>query len=188
MLGASLRVFEAAWRPGAMRQRHTCGAQRQLPSRSPAGQLQSALRSNMHACVLCEGRVENSPVRALDISKRLIDYGFHPPTNYFPLIVREALIISPPRPRPSQRSMPSSSLCSGSRRRARTPSSCALHPISRPRVGLTRLRPRASWSSLIAAREGDDHDKAKARTKPLARSEALHLVGLFRTPFRTGQC
>jgi glycine dehydrogenase subunit 2 len=34
-------------------------------------------------------------VRALDISKRLLDYGFHPPTNYFPLIVPEALMIEP---------------------------------------------------------------------------------------------
>ncbi|MBZ0214102.1 MAG: aminomethyl-transferring glycine dehydrogenase subunit GcvPB, partial [Nitrospirae bacterium] len=34
-------------------------------------------------------------VRALDISKRLIDYGFHPPTNYFPLIVPEAIMIEP---------------------------------------------------------------------------------------------
>lgn len=34
-------------------------------------------------------------VHALDISKRLIDYGFHPPTNYFPLIVPEALLIEP---------------------------------------------------------------------------------------------
>ena len=34
-------------------------------------------------------------VRALDISKRLIDYGYHPPTNYFPLIVPEALMIEP---------------------------------------------------------------------------------------------
>jgi glycine dehydrogenase subunit 2 len=51
-------------------------------------------RTCMHEFV-CEGRVENSPVRALDISKRLIDYGFHPPTNYFPLIVHEALMIEP---------------------------------------------------------------------------------------------
>jgi len=34
-------------------------------------------------------------VRALDIAKRLIDYKFHPPTNYFPLIVHEALMIEP---------------------------------------------------------------------------------------------
>ncbi len=34
-------------------------------------------------------------VRALDIAKRLMDYNFHPPTNYFPLIVHEALMIEP---------------------------------------------------------------------------------------------
>ena len=32
---------------------------------------------------------------ALNIAKRLMDYGFHPPTIYFPLIVREALLIEP---------------------------------------------------------------------------------------------
>ena len=32
---------------------------------------------------------------ALDIAKRLMDYGFHPPTIYFPLIIREALMIEP---------------------------------------------------------------------------------------------
>jgi glycine dehydrogenase subunit 2 len=34
-------------------------------------------------------------IRTLDIAKRLIDYGFHPPTIYFPLIVPEALMIEP---------------------------------------------------------------------------------------------
>lgn len=34
-------------------------------------------------------------IKALDIAKRLIDYGFHPPTIYFPLIVEEALMIEP---------------------------------------------------------------------------------------------
>jgi glycine dehydrogenase subunit 2 len=34
-------------------------------------------------------------VHTLDIAKRLIDYGFHPPTIYFPLIVEEALMIEP---------------------------------------------------------------------------------------------
>jgi glycine dehydrogenase subunit 2 len=52
-------------------------------------------RKCMHEFV-CEGRFDGAPdVRALDVSKRLIDYGFHPPTNYFPLIVREALMIEP---------------------------------------------------------------------------------------------
>jgi glycine dehydrogenase subunit 2 len=48
----------------------------------------------MHEFV-AEGRVEGSDIRALDIAKRLMDYDFHPPTNYFPLIVHEALMIEP---------------------------------------------------------------------------------------------
>lgn len=43
-----------------------------------------------------EARLEDADgIHALDISKRLIDYGIHPPTNYFPLIVPEALLIEP---------------------------------------------------------------------------------------------
>src|SRR6266545_4726308 len=38
---------------------------------------------------------EAPQARTLDIAKRLIDYGFHPPTVYFPLIVPEALMIEP---------------------------------------------------------------------------------------------
>ena len=50
----------------------------------------------MHEVVLSAQRQKQSHgVRALDISKRLMDYGFHPPTNYFPLIVPEALMIEP---------------------------------------------------------------------------------------------
>ncbi|MFY9365573.1 MAG: aminomethyl-transferring glycine dehydrogenase subunit GcvPB [Brevefilum fermentans] len=49
----------------------------------------------MHEFVV-EGTWKDVPsVHALDISKRLIDYGFHPPTNYFPLIVHEALMVEP---------------------------------------------------------------------------------------------
>ena len=49
----------------------------------------------MHEFV-AEGRLADAPgVRALDVAKRLMDYGFHPPTNYFPLIVPEALMIEP---------------------------------------------------------------------------------------------
>jgi glycine dehydrogenase subunit 2 len=51
-------------------------------------------RVNMHEFV-CQGSIEGTGVRALDVSKRLLDYGFHPPTNYFPLIVPEALMIEP---------------------------------------------------------------------------------------------
>jgi glycine dehydrogenase subunit 2 len=49
----------------------------------------------MHEFV-AEGQWTGAPgVRALDVAKRLMDYDFHPPTNYFPLIVHEALMIEP---------------------------------------------------------------------------------------------
>lgn len=49
----------------------------------------------MHEFVM-EGCWNDAPeVHALDIAKRLMDYKFHPPTNYFPLIVHEALMIEP---------------------------------------------------------------------------------------------
>ena len=49
----------------------------------------------MHEFVL-EGHWPDAPgIHALDISKRLMDYKFHPPTNYFPMIVPEALMIEP---------------------------------------------------------------------------------------------
>jgi glycine dehydrogenase subunit 2 len=52
-------------------------------------------RTHMHEFV-AKGIIPEAPdVHALDIAKRLIDYGFHPPTNYFPLIVPEALMIEP---------------------------------------------------------------------------------------------
>jgi glycine dehydrogenase subunit 2 len=49
----------------------------------------------MHEFV-AEGCWADAPdIHALDIAKRLMDFGFHPPTNYFPLIVHEALMIEP---------------------------------------------------------------------------------------------
>ncbi len=68
-----------------------------------ANYLQARLRGTYHIpydriCMhefVMEGKFEGSDVRALDISKRLMDYNFHPPTNYFPLIVPEALMIEP---------------------------------------------------------------------------------------------
>jgi glycine dehydrogenase subunit 2 len=49
----------------------------------------------MHEFVM-EGVWADAPeIHALDISKRLMDYSYHPPTNYFPLIVHEALMIEP---------------------------------------------------------------------------------------------
>ncbi|MCZ6601846.1 MAG: aminomethyl-transferring glycine dehydrogenase subunit GcvPB, partial [Planctomycetota bacterium] len=49
----------------------------------------------MHEAVFSASRQKEKGVRALDIAKRLLDLGFHPPTIYFPLIVPECLMIEP---------------------------------------------------------------------------------------------
>jgi glycine dehydrogenase subunit 2 len=50
----------------------------------------------MHEFVLSGRRLKREyGVTTLDVAKRLMDYGFHPPTIYFPLIVPEALMIEP---------------------------------------------------------------------------------------------
>jgi glycine dehydrogenase subunit 2 len=50
----------------------------------------------MHELVLSARTLKRKHgVTALDVAKRLMDYGFHPPTIYFPLVVPEALMIEP---------------------------------------------------------------------------------------------
>ncbi len=51
-------------------------------------------RMCLHECVFSFDTLKNH-VTALDVAKRLIDYGFHPPTIYFPLVVSSALMIEP---------------------------------------------------------------------------------------------
>jgi glycine dehydrogenase subunit 2 len=53
-------------------------------------------RTCMHEFVLSGRRQKaETGVRTLDIAKRLLDFGIHPPTIYFPLIVEEAIMIEP---------------------------------------------------------------------------------------------
>ena len=52
-------------------------------------------RTCMHETLISARRQKANGVKALDIAKRLIDYGYHPPTMYFPLVVEEALMIEP---------------------------------------------------------------------------------------------
>ena len=53
-------------------------------------------RTCFHEVVLSASNLKREhDVSALDVAKRLIDYGIHPPTMYFPLIVDEALMIEP---------------------------------------------------------------------------------------------
>ena len=52
-------------------------------------------RTCMHEFVLSAQKQKDAGVNALQIAKRLLDFGFHSPTMYFPLIVKEALMIEP---------------------------------------------------------------------------------------------
>jgi glycine dehydrogenase subunit 2 len=52
-------------------------------------------RGCMHEALFSAKRQRAHGVKALDIAKRLIDYGYHPPTMYFPLVVDEALLVEP---------------------------------------------------------------------------------------------
>lgn len=49
----------------------------------------------MHEFVLQADKYLDKGIKALDIAKRLLDYGFHAPTIYFPLIVKECMLIEP---------------------------------------------------------------------------------------------
>ncbi len=52
-------------------------------------------RPCLHECVFSDARQRPLGVTATDLAKRLIDYGFHPPTVHFPLVVPGALMIEP---------------------------------------------------------------------------------------------
>jgi glycine dehydrogenase subunit 2 len=49
----------------------------------------------MHECVFTDKHLVDSGVTTLDVAKALIDRGFHPPTIYFPLVVKGALMCEP---------------------------------------------------------------------------------------------
>lgn len=49
----------------------------------------------MHEVVISDRHLRDSHVTTMDVAKRLMDYGFHPPTVYFPLVVKGAMLIEP---------------------------------------------------------------------------------------------
>ena len=52
-------------------------------------------RPCMHECVFSDEHQKADKVTTLDMAKRLMEYGFHPPTIYFPLVVHGAIMIEP---------------------------------------------------------------------------------------------
>ena len=85
---------------GGLRDR---GAERQLPAGAAAARRAwpSTCRSPTTALCMHEFVLSGAPmkrelgIKTLDLAKRLLDHGFHPPTVYFPLLVDEALLIEP---------------------------------------------------------------------------------------------
>ena len=52
-------------------------------------------RPCMHECVFSDKNQTPDHITTLDMAKRLMDYGFHPPTIYFPLVVQGAIMVEP---------------------------------------------------------------------------------------------
>jgi len=52
-------------------------------------------RPCMHECVFSDKRQKDYKITTLDMAKRLMDYGFHPPTVYFPLVVNGSIMVEP---------------------------------------------------------------------------------------------
>jgi glycine dehydrogenase subunit 2 len=49
----------------------------------------------MHEVVISDRHLKETGITTMDVAKRLMDYGFHPPTVYFPLVVKGAMLIEP---------------------------------------------------------------------------------------------
>ena len=49
----------------------------------------------MHECVFNDKKQQPYHISTMDIAKRLLDYGFHPPTVYFPLVVDASFMLEP---------------------------------------------------------------------------------------------
>jgi glycine dehydrogenase subunit 2 len=52
-------------------------------------------RTCMHEVVISDRHLKDTGATTMDVAKRLIDYGFHPPTVYFPLVVKGAMLVEP---------------------------------------------------------------------------------------------
>jgi len=49
----------------------------------------------MHEVVISDRHLKETGITTMDVAKRLMDYGFHPPTVYFPLVVKGAMLVEP---------------------------------------------------------------------------------------------
>ena len=110
----------------------------------------------MHECVLSDRGLADTGVTTIDVAKRLIDYGYHPPTIYFPLVVHGALMIEPtesetPRgARPLRRRAAPGDRRGGAHRPGAGPHRPPPHPPRAPRRDPRRPPPRAAMAARRA--------------------------------------
>jgi glycine dehydrogenase subunit 2 len=88
----------------------------------------------MHEFVLSARNLKREHgITALDVAKRLMDHGYHPPTIYFPLVVPEALMIEPTETEPKERLDGFvDAMLAIAREAAEDPEAVKAAPISRP--------------------------------------------------------
>ena len=118
-------------------------------------------RSCMHEFVLTDQK-QRPAVRTLDIAKRIIDYGFHPMTVYFPLIVEGAMLVEPTETETKQTlDAFAAAMHAIAREAAETPEIVTTAPHNAP---ITRLdeataarKPNLRWLPAAPSRNGSTH-------------------------------
>ena len=85
-------------------------------------------------------------IQTLDLAKRLLDFGFHPPTVYFPLLVEEALMVEPTETETKETLDAFAQALAAilARPPSRTPRSRAAPPTARRCAAWTRSPPRST--------------------------------------------
>ena len=105
---------------------------------------------------------------ALDVAKRLMDYGFHPPTIYFPLVVPEALMVEPTETEPKERlDAFADAMLAIAREAAESPELLRTRRSPSRCGGSTRSRPRSARSSSTATRS-----TPTSRARPASRASS----------------
>ena len=145
----------------------------------------------MHEFVLSARNLKREHgISALDVAKRLMDYGFHPPTVYFPLVVPEALMIEPTESE-AKETLDAfvDAMLAIAREAARRPGRRSATRRTTVRcAGSTRCAPRSSRSSATASRSiarrqapaavSSKHRRERdARARPVPRAAGRAVAG-----------
>jgi len=126
----------------------------------------------MHEFVLSARTLKREHgVTALDVAKRLMDYGFHPPTIYFPLVVPEAMMVEPTETEPKERlDAFVEAMLAIAREAADEPETVKAAPTTRPVRRLDEVRAAKQPILRYAFGERPAGDAAPAGGAPVARA------------------